>query len=403
MKYNVFVSYRRSDAFTANLVAEKLRNLGYSVFFDVETLRGGDFNAQLYEVIGNCKDLVLILPPNALDRCISEDDWIRKEVCYAMKCQKNIIPVLLSGFDWPQPMPEGMEQLMNYQAVKASSVEYFDMSIKKLATYLKSKPRIKRKLIKRIYTIAICVLAIIVLGLSSWQFTTHRVCADIVDKFSHDISVVDLLYTQTTRLSDIWEDYKTESQGTDDVLSQTMLDSVYLGIIADMRAEAENFKTYLLMDSVFTKQQVKVCARYKITEADLNATLPLTKMYIDVFTQTCDFISNNIQTMGATELVDLLTKMNIESSLPSLNAFFYNYLATLASFPKYSIVKYRQYARNWKNFSTIGGVNLSQDEYIAASEQEANKADNIVAKYVAEVERLKRELTKDIVRQATGM
>ena len=193
MKYNVFVSYRRSDAFTANLVAEKLRNLGYSVFFDVETLRGGNFNAQLYEVIGNCKDLVLILPPNALDRCISEDDWIRKEVCYAMKCQKNIIPVLLSGFDWPQPMPEGMEQLMYYQAVKASSVEYFDMSIKKLATYLKSKPSIKRKLIKRIYTIAICVLAIIVLGLSSWQFTTHRVCADIVDKFSHDISVVDLL------------------------------------------------------------------------------------------------------------------------------------------------------------------------------------------------------------------
>ena len=110
MKYDVFVSYRRSEAFTANLVAEKLRSLGYSVFFDVETLRSGNFNTQLYDVIQHCKDFVLVLPPNALDRCVSEEDWIRKEVCYAMECKKNIIPVLLRGFDWPDPMPVGMEQ-----------------------------------------------------------------------------------------------------------------------------------------------------------------------------------------------------------------------------------------------------------------------------------------------------
>ena len=192
MKYDVFVSYRRSDAFTANLVAEKLRNLGYSVFFDVETLRSGNFNVQLYDVIQNCKDFVLVLPPNALDRCISEEDWIRKEVCHAIECKKNIIPVLLRGFDWPEPMPTGMEQLKFLQAINATDAEYFDMSIKKLSTYLKSKPSVKRKFVKMIYTIVLSIIAIIVLGISLWQFTTYRVCVDIVDKFSHDISVVDI-------------------------------------------------------------------------------------------------------------------------------------------------------------------------------------------------------------------
>ena len=51
MKYDIFVSYRRSSSDTANLIAEKLRGRGYNVFFDVESLRGGKFNQQLFDVI----------------------------------------------------------------------------------------------------------------------------------------------------------------------------------------------------------------------------------------------------------------------------------------------------------------------------------------------------------------
>ena len=400
MKYDVFVSYRRSDAFTANLVAEKLKNLGYSVFFDVETLRSGNFNTQLYDVIKGCKDFVLVLPPNALDRCISEEDWIRKEVCHAMECNKNIIPVLLSGFNWPDPMPKGMEQLKFYQAITASDAEYFDMSIKKLSTYLRSKPSVRRKFVKMIYTIAISVLSLILLGLGLWQFTTYRVCVDIVDKFSHDISIVDILYTQNQRLDKVWEEYKMECRTGNSPLSKTAIDSIFLNTISSMRAEAESYNGYLLMDSVFSQKQINVCARYNITEADLKAIHQLTWLCINNYTHTCDLISNSIKTYGPTEINDLIVKMNIETFPPYCNTFFFNYLATLASFPKHTITKYRQHAREWKNFSTKGGVHLSPDEYISASEEESGKANNIVEKYVAEIEKIKREIAVDIARHS---
>ena len=398
MKYDVFVSYRRSEAFTANLVAEKLRSLGYSVFFDVETLRSGNFNTQLYDVIQNCKDFVLVLPPNALDRCVSEEDWIRKEVCYAMECKKNIIPVLLRGFDWPDPMPVGMEQLKFLQAINATDAEYFDISIKKLSTYLKSKPSVKRKFVKMMYTIAISVLALIAIGASAWQFTKYRVCVDIVDKFSHDISIVDLLCTETYRLGEVWENYKTDSQGRTTPLSKHTIDSIYLDMISKMRTQAVGYADYLLMDSVFTAKQINVCAKYNITEADLKAVRPITKMCIDNYTHICDLISYYMKTFGPTDVNDLLIKMNIDTYYPTCKSFFYNYMATLASFPEYTIVKYRQHARGWKNFSVEGGVRLSPDEYIAASEQEANVTENIFDKYEREIERIKRTMAADSAR-----
>ena len=130
--YDIFISYRRSSYDTANLIATRLKAAGYSVFFDMETLRSGKFNEQLFEVVDNCKDFILILPPNALDRCVNEDDWVRLETLRAMSAKKNIIPVMLNGFAWPTPMPTGMEELSFYQALTASSVEYFDLSMERL-------------------------------------------------------------------------------------------------------------------------------------------------------------------------------------------------------------------------------------------------------------------------------
>lgn len=166
-KFDIFVSYRRTSYDTANLIATRLRALGYSVFFDTESLRSGKFNDQLYEVIGNCKDFILVLPPNALDRCSNSDDWVRLEVCKAMELGKNVIPVMLNGFGWPDPMPKGMEELCDYQALKATSVEYFDMAIKMLQQrYLKSKS--SQPIRRAIKVVGISLAALIALLLVVW-------------------------------------------------------------------------------------------------------------------------------------------------------------------------------------------------------------------------------------------
>ena len=140
MGYDVFISYRREAFESANLIAEKLRSAGYTVFFDLETLREGKFNEQLLTEIEHCTDFLVVLPQGGLDRCVSPEDWVRREVCHAMLHGKNIIPVMLSGFQWPMPMPEGMEDLSDYQAITATSREYFDLSMKRLMGYLHSKP-----------------------------------------------------------------------------------------------------------------------------------------------------------------------------------------------------------------------------------------------------------------------
>lgn len=399
MKYDVFVSYRRSDAFTANLVAEKLKAIGYSVFFDVETLRGGVFNEQLYEVIKNCSDVVLVLPPNGLDRCVSEEDWIRKEICYAMECQKNIIPVLLTGFEWPSPMPIGMEQLKFYQAVTATSAEYFDMSIKKLATYLKSRPRIKRKLVTKLFVIALCILTLVAIGWGIWRFTIFSVCNDITHKFSHDIAIVDLLYEQTERLDDVWNDYKRETLSGNTLYTQNAIDSSCIKRVLDLRSQVNEYSNLFVMDTTYTKVQVIVCSRYNISEADLEATLPILRWHISEYVHTCDMILNYIQTTGPTNVNDLKIRMNIDCAYPCYNSTFYNYLATLASFPKSARKSYQQYIITWVNFNTSGGIKLSPEEYISASTQEFNKADAILSDYKAKIEDAKLEQIENVLRK----
>ena len=161
-KYDIFISYRRSSYDTANLIATRLKSAGYSVFFDMGTLRSGKFNEQLFNVIETCNDFVLVLPQGALDRCVNEDDWVRLEVQHAMKNNKNIIPVMLNGFQWPPKMPEGLEELCNYHALTASSVEYFDLSMERLQrSYLSSKRHFRYRKFTKITFVLVAALALL--------------------------------------------------------------------------------------------------------------------------------------------------------------------------------------------------------------------------------------------------
>lgn len=49
-----------------------------------------------------CKDFLLILPSNALDRCINKDDVYLGEIKRALEKGKNIIPIMLNGFTWTE-------------------------------------------------------------------------------------------------------------------------------------------------------------------------------------------------------------------------------------------------------------------------------------------------------------
>lgn len=147
-KYDIFISYRRDGGeYTAKILRDRLEELGYNVFFDVESLRSGDFNTKLYSVIDQCKDFLLILSPNALDRCVNQDDWVRREIEYALQQEKNIIPVMLRGFSFPDVLPEPLA-LIRYKNGLEANTQFFDAFVKKLDKFLISKPPLWSRIIK---------------------------------------------------------------------------------------------------------------------------------------------------------------------------------------------------------------------------------------------------------------
>ena len=143
-EYDIFISYRRDGGeSTAKILRDKLTELGYSVFFDVESLRSGDFNKKLYQVIEECEDFILVLSPGALERCVNKDDWVRLEISHALKHEKNVIPILLRGFVFPEELPEDIAGLRYKNGIE-SNYQFFDAFIEKLRGFLKAKPAYAR-------------------------------------------------------------------------------------------------------------------------------------------------------------------------------------------------------------------------------------------------------------------
>lgn len=170
--YDIFISYRREGgAEMAYLIMQHLKHKGYSVFYDHEGLREGKFNAKLLEVIAKCKDFILVLPENGLDRCSNEDDWVRIEIECAIESRVNIIPVMLRGFTFPKVLPESIKEIRNYNGIPATDHNFTDASLAKLVGFLKSRRgfTLQRYKLQFIVLIALLVVTCGIFGYIYWQ------------------------------------------------------------------------------------------------------------------------------------------------------------------------------------------------------------------------------------------
>jgi hypothetical protein len=149
-KYDIFLSYRRDGGETmAILLRERLNAKGYKVFLDIESLNSGSFNKKLLSVIENCTDVVVVCSKNSLDRCVNEGDWVRAEIAHAFNHGKNVVPIMLRGFSFPDNLPDDIKEISVQNGVNANSSEYFDAAIERLTkTFLVSKPSKKSNPVK---------------------------------------------------------------------------------------------------------------------------------------------------------------------------------------------------------------------------------------------------------------
>lgn len=138
--YDIFISYRREGGESAaQTIYDRLTESGYHVFLDRESLNSGNFDTRIYAVIDQCRDFLLILSPEALTRCKNGDDWVRREVEYALMKEKNIIPIMMKGFSFPDELPASMEALPSKNGILLN-YDFFEAFLAKLEDFLKSSP-----------------------------------------------------------------------------------------------------------------------------------------------------------------------------------------------------------------------------------------------------------------------
>jgi len=143
MGKDIFISYRREGGeHLALLIYHQLRHDGYSVFLDVESLRKGKFDEALFERIREARDFILILPPRGLDRCTNPEDWVRQEIEFALQEKKNIIPIMMEGFEnWPEDLPETMAPVRVFNGLRNHQGYFGDMIRKLEKGFLESAPQ----------------------------------------------------------------------------------------------------------------------------------------------------------------------------------------------------------------------------------------------------------------------
>lgn len=185
-KYDIFISYRREGGYdTAKHLSDLLTRDGYRVSFDIDTLRNGDFDTQLYERINLCKDFILIVDKHAFDRTIidkipREKDWLRCELAYALEKRKNIIPIFLSGIkEFPDRLPNDISGVTKKNGPEYNRY-YFDEFYRTLKKrFLHDRRAFWKKILVTIVTgcIVCCTPLVIISFFNDYNFeeTDHTI------------------------------------------------------------------------------------------------------------------------------------------------------------------------------------------------------------------------------------
>ena len=397
VKYDIFISYRRDAFESANLFATRLKALGYRVFFDIETMNAGRFNEQLLDVISKCKDFVLVLSPNALERCKDNEDWVRRETLCAMEHKKNIIPVMLSGFVWPEQMPEGMEDLCNYQALAPAPNTYYDLQVKRLQGYLKSKAHF---LIRKRWLIGIStVLCILLLCFAISWITYLPAVTDFAERASKQMMAADEYMTIYESVYKDWE--KFVENRNKPLYDSKELNADMANIIQETRSSLETIHNKygnLALDDI-SDFHIIIMWMHGITPTDLVTFQEMGKECFENIQMQVGVI-DTVRIMGTYDswsLYAIQTGYRMTKILT--DSYYYGYVQMLSHLPSKAQESFQFLSPSLKHMPTLVGLNLSDQEYERLQKitenalmNELNASDMIQQKADYEILQLEQQL-----------
>jgi tetratricopeptide (TPR) repeat protein len=132
----VFLSYRRTNIPWALAVFQDLTRHGYDVFFDYTGIASSDFERVILGNMTARAHFLVLLTPSALKGCGNPSDWLRREIETALASQRNVVPLMLEGFDFDTPIIASqltgtLAALRHYNGLSIPS-EYFLEAMERL-------------------------------------------------------------------------------------------------------------------------------------------------------------------------------------------------------------------------------------------------------------------------------
>jgi hypothetical protein len=133
----VFVSYRRSDESWGLAIFQNLTQHGYDVFIDYDGIASGQFETVIFENIRARAHFLVLLTPDALERRSDPVDWMRREIEAALDSRRNIVPVMLEGFDFDTPavasqLTGKLAALKSYNGLEIPKARFFSSEMERL-------------------------------------------------------------------------------------------------------------------------------------------------------------------------------------------------------------------------------------------------------------------------------
>jgi TIR domain len=119
----VFISYRRTDEAWGLAIFGNLTHHGYDVFIDYDGIAGGQFETIIFENIRARAHFLILLTPTTLERCSDPNDLMRREIEAAIDNKRNIVPLMLAGFNFdtaakPGQLTDKLAKITQFNALR---------------------------------------------------------------------------------------------------------------------------------------------------------------------------------------------------------------------------------------------------------------------------------------------
>lgn len=387
--FDIFISYRREGGLElADSIYQRLINAGYSAFLDLEQLNSGKFNTKLIGVIEQCQDFILVLPPNALDRCSDEDDWVRQEIECALKNKKNIIPILLRGFEWPpiETLPETLRDLPNFNGITASDHNVFVENIERLKhNFLISKPGITWKRYKKVIwsTVAIAIILFgILFGIHSKNHKQYTLlCNDIAMSIMTEIVKLDNNILAAESVLEDWDNYVKKYDKNDPTYYKSEL----------QKSVNQATKSQLSLNTLeLTDEDVSILRKNNIEVEEIKAFSILAESVqtdVNTFLESITMFSN----IPINDFIAESPEYSYQTLVISLKMLYYGTLSLYQTLPITNYDKLHQTTPGMALLSDIP-LSLTKEDYDALQEGAMQDLERIVMKMGVETNELKEEV-----------